>query len=109
MKRKSHRLLVTTIGLFSFNSDLFSSFLILTRWNMVKQKHRLSSIITGHEKMVYKMIDGLNMQAENTMQAKKKMKFYNMSDQQDVSFLPESVICPMCPGLTQFDTPRDIW
>jgi len=79
------------------------------RWNMAKQKHRLNSIITGHENMVYKMIDGLNMQTENTLQAKRMMKFYNMSDQQDVSFLPESVFCPMCPGLTQLDTPRDIW
>ena len=81
------------------------------RWNMLSPGIRLQSQLSDQEKFVYKMIDGVKMAATGNSKAvmEKLISLYSKADHMSLSPLPNTEVCPACPGQLKLTTPRDIY
>ena len=72
---------------------------------------RMQSQLGDQDKYVYKMIDGvkLTMSGDSKLVMEKLITLYSRADQLSLSPLPNTEICPACPGQLKMTTPRDIW
>jgi len=72
---------------------------------------RLQSQLSDQEKFVYKMIDGVKMSGtgNSKMVLEKLITLYSKADHMSLSPLPNTEVCPACPGQLKMTTPRDIY
>ena len=63
------------------------------------------------DKYVYKMIDGvkLNGPGNSKVVMEKLISLYSKADHMSLSLLPNTEVCPACPGQLKLTTPRYIW
>jgi ATP-dependent RNA helicase TDRD9 len=80
------------------------------RWNMLSPGMRLQSQLADQEKYVYKMIDGVKLSLVGDNKVMEKLiSLYSKADRMSLTLLPNTEVCPACPGQLKLTTPRDIW
>ena len=76
---------------------------------MLSPGMRLQSQLADQEKYVYKMIDGVKLSQVGDNKMEKLISLYSKADRMSLTLLPNTEVCPACPGQLKFTTPRDIW
>ena len=72
----------------------------------------MQSQLANQDKFVFKMIDGLKINVvvgDSKMLMEKLINLYSKADRDSTTQLPNTEVCPVCPGKLKLTTPRDIF